>query len=118
MKALNLKSNGNFAILINEEDCQTEVSNAAFTIDRQNNLNALLASIQSEGLQELHIEQTDFNSFVHKIKSGEVFASDNVNSYEVFVELEEYLNDIKNSEPPLSTEVNTKKAPPWFDEEE
>ena len=118
MKILNLKSNGNFHLNINGEDCVTEVSDAAFSVERQNNLNALLASIQSEGLQELHIEQTDFTNFVHKVSSGNVNVTDNVNSYQVFVELEDYLNDIKNNEPEFDAGGDKLTVPVGFIEEE
>ena len=99
MKALNIKSNGSLSVNLNDQKTYScEVAHPAFSVDNQNELNNLLSSIQSEGLQELHVEETDFNSFVHKIKNGEVLVSDNVNSYEVFVNLESYIIELENYE--------------------
>jgi hypothetical protein len=99
MKVFNIKSNGNLTFNVNDQKTYScEVTNPAFSVDHQNELNSLLSSIQSEGLQEMHIEQTDFKSFVHKVKNEEVLMSDNVNSFEVFVNLESYVTDLENYE--------------------
>ncbi|BAQ90100.1 hypothetical protein [uncultured Mediterranean phage uvMED] len=98
MKTLNVKSTGNIEMALNSDHFLVEQTHEAFSVEQQNSLNELVASIQSEGLQELHIEQADFNSFVHKVKSGEVLVSDNVNSYQVFEDLENYITAFKSFE--------------------
>ena len=98
MKTLNVKSTGNIEMALNSDHFLVEQTHEALSVEQQNSLDELVASIQSEGLQELHIEQTDFNSFVHKVKSGEVLVSDNVNSYQVFVDLENYITAFKSFE--------------------
>ncbi len=98
MKNLNITSSGNLKFFTSQYEYNGDITNSAFSVNRQNNLNSLLSLIQSEGLQELHIEQTDFNSFVHKVKNGQVLASDNVNSFEVFSDLENYAKEIKDYE--------------------
>lgn len=95
MKALNVKSTGNIEFHMDADEFLAEPTDEAFSVEQQNSLNELVASIQAEGLQELHVEQTDFKSFVHKSKSGEVLVSDNVNSYQVFVDLENYIKSLK-----------------------
>lgn len=95
MKVLNVKSTGNIEFHVNSDEYLAEPTDEAFSVEQQNALNDLVASIQSEGLQELHVEQTDFKSFVHKVKSGEVLVSDNVNSYQVFVDLDSYIAALK-----------------------
>lgn len=98
MKSLNIISSGNLKFIASQYEYNGDITNSAFSVSRQNALNDLLSSIQSEGLQELHIEQTDFNSFVHKVKNGQVLASDNVNYYEVFSDLENYAKELKDYE--------------------
>jgi len=101
MKSINITSSGNLKFIASQYEYNGDINNSASSVDRQNNLNNLLSSIKSEGLQELHVEQTDFNSFVHKIKNGDLLASDNVNSYEVFSDLENYAKEMKDYEESL-----------------
>lgn len=98
MKVLNVKSTGNMEFHIDADEFLAEPTDEAFSVEQQNSLNELLASIQAEGLQELHVEQTEFRNFVHKVKGDEVLRSDNVNSYQVFVELENYIKALKTFE--------------------
>lgn len=104
MKVLNIKTTGSLILIINQDEFLTEISHVAFSAEQQSALNDLVASLQAEGVRELHVEEREFQSFVHKVKNDEVLASDNVNSYQVFVDLEHYVNAIKNYEPNVEGE--------------
>tara|TARA_B100000035_G_C20977606_1_gene543900 strand:- start:15 stop:368 length:354 start_codon:yes stop_codon:yes gene_type:complete len=97
MKVFNLKTNGKIEIMYEGASYIADTSHPDFSTDQQNALAALVTEIQTDGYNEIHIETNGLDNFVHKRATNGVDASDNVNSYQIFVDLGEYAEALKPS---------------------
>ena len=98
VKALALWTTGKVSIQIDGEEYIAEISHPAFSTEHQTALAAMKNGLQADGASEIFIEEHPHESFIHKIINGENHTSDNVNSYQVFVDLRKYADDLKNYE--------------------
>lgn len=97
MKAFNLKTNGSVEINYEGAGYLADTSHPDFTTSQQNALQSLVAELQTDGYNEIHIETNNLDNFVHKKATNGMDASDNVNSYQIFVDLGEYAESLKPS---------------------
>lgn len=97
MKVFNLKVNGSVEILYEGVSYLADTSHPDFTPSQQNALQNLVTELQTDGFNEIHIETNALDNFVHKKETDNVVASDNVNSYQIFVDLGEYAESLKAS---------------------
>lgn len=97
MKAFNLKTNGAVELTTDTEQYITDVTDTAFSESRKTALDNLLTEIKSEGVTELHLEENGPNIFVHKVTAEDILHSDNVNSYDVFRDMQGYCDELRAS---------------------
>lgn len=97
MKVFNLKTDGRVEIYYEGVGYTADTSHPDFTTTQQNSLDALLTELQTGGYNEIHIETNNLDNFVHKKATNGMDASDNVNSYQIFVDLGEYAESLKAS---------------------
>ena len=95
MKVFNLRTTGKVQLKIDAEEFVTEIDDPKFSTGHQTALSELVASLQEQGVQELHVEKDQYKSFVHKIKSDGVLSSNDTDAYPIFTNLQEYVNDLK-----------------------
>ena len=96
VKVLALWTTGKVSVQIDGEEYVAEITHPAFSTEHQTALAAMRNDLQADGASEIFIEEHPHESFIHKIINGKNHQSDNVNSYQVFVDLREYADDLKN----------------------
>ena len=111
MKVLNLKTTGAINIQVNNEEYLTDITDPLFSTEHQTTLSNLVTSLQEEGVTELHVETNQGKSFVHKVVSGDVLSSSDVNSISVFKNLQEYANDLGVAD---NSRLDSANAHPWL----
>ena len=114
MKVLNLRTDDRVEIHYEGAEYVADAAHPDFSTAQQDALNALVTELQTDGFQEIHIETNAEDNFVHKRANYDVQVSDNVNGYQIFVDLGQYAESLKPSHAPEDIDL-TPQEPVWGD---
>lgn len=92
VKVLNVKSSGIFSMFIEGSwgAGPIDITDARVPVVYQEKLQGMIDELQSNNFQEIHLEETLTNSFVHKVGNDNFEETNDPNSYELFATMKEW----------------------------
>ena len=100
VKTLNVQSTGVFNCVLGNgvELVSVDINDTRIDTRYQDLLQDLVDEMQSQNLQEIHMETTLTSQFVHKVGYENFIVEDNPTSYELFSTMKEWTHRIQEDE--------------------
>lgn len=97
VKVLNIKSTGVFSCVLENglEFANIDVTDPNIDTRYQGLLQEMVDEMQSQNLQEIHLEANYTNKFVHKVGHNNFVVGNNPESYEVFATMTEWTHRLQ-----------------------
>lgn len=94
MKVLNIKSDGTFSFVNGDIEGISDTSDARLSAADQQLFQDEIDTLQTQNLQELHLESGPTQTFVHKVGNGKFIVEDDPTAYNVFVTMDQWSHDL------------------------
>lgn len=96
MKVFNLKTTGVISFVFDDLEVVTDTSDINFTSSMQTKLNNLVAELQANNFQEIHMESNSRSVFTHKVGIDNFEALDYAD-HEIFTTMETWSDAFRDS---------------------
>lgn len=97
VKVLNVKSTGVFDCVVGDgiEFASVDITDPRIEVRYQNMLQEMIDEMQSQNLQEIHMETNLTKQFVHKVGHNNFIEEDSPSSYEIFATMKEWTHRLQ-----------------------